>query len=241
MVLTPHRHVRRGKQRGVVLLIDQQVKGVDAQFRIAGHVRQIVVHLADHQDGFSGGAAPGDHRQQVEGDVRVAAQAHAVGMLGVAGHQLRHQIQPGGIDVPRRMAVIAADVILLRRGTVEQAAGLHEELLDVDVARQTIATQVGEKFQLRIIAEDPFDKGFEKSLLQTIAQGRAPQAQRGVDRQSSLGRLCDSSIQRVDEVIGFAQPQRQAHVDMRRQPCQDVIDCLFDRAQLNHRILPHVP
>ncbi|MNO95010.1 hypothetical protein D3C76_866430 [compost metagenome] len=63
MVLKAHRHVWRGKQRGVVLLIDQQVKGVDAQFRIAGHVRQIVVYLADHQDGFSGGAALGDHRQ----------------------------------------------------------------------------------------------------------------------------------------------------------------------------------
>ncbi|MOA37109.1 hypothetical protein D3C78_1586820 [compost metagenome] len=105
----------------------------------------------------------------------------------MAGHQLRHQIQTGGIDVPRRMAVIAADVILLRRGTVEQAAGLHEELLDVDVARQTIATQIGKKIQLGIIAENPFDEGFEKAFLQSIAQGRAPQAQRGVDRQPSFG------------------------------------------------------
>ncbi|MNI34257.1 hypothetical protein D3C73_882450 [compost metagenome] len=53
----------------------------------------------------------------------------------MAGHQLRHQVQPGGVDVPGRMAVVAADVILLRRSTVEQAARLHEELLDVDVAR----------------------------------------------------------------------------------------------------------
>ncbi|MNV52355.1 hypothetical protein D3C71_1444420 [compost metagenome] len=162
-------------------------------------------------------------------------------MLGMAGHQLRHQVQPGGVDVPRRMAVVAADVILLRRRTVEQAAGLHEKLLDVDVARELIATQVGEEIQLRIIAENPFDKGLEEALLQAVAQGRAAQTQRGVDRQPPLGQLCDSSIQRVDEVIGLAQPQRQAHVDMRRQPCQDVIDCLFDRAQLNHRILPHVP
>ncbi|MNY19998.1 hypothetical protein D3C86_1534580 [compost metagenome] len=111
----------------------------------------------------------------------------------------------------------------------------------MDVARELIATQVGEEIQLRIIAENPFDKGLEEALLQAVAQGRAAQTQRGVDRQPPLGQLCDSSIQRVDEVIGLAQPQRQAHVDMRRQPCQDVIDCLFDRAQLNHRILPHVP
>ncbi len=104
-----------------------------------------------------------------------------------------------------------------------------------------IAMQVGEEIQFRIIAEHPLDEGFEEALLQTVAQRRAAQAQRGVDRQLPLGQLRDSSIQRVDEVIGFAQPQRQAHVDMRRQPRQDVIDCLFDRTQLHHPILPYIP
>jgi hypothetical protein len=47
--------------------------------------------------------------------------------------------------------------------------------------------------------------------------------------------------QRVDEVVGFAQTEGQAHVDMRRQPCQDIIDRLLDRTQLHHLILPYIP
>jgi hypothetical protein len=67
-----NRHVRRGEQPALLLLVDQQVEGIDGQLGIAGHVGQFVVHLAEHQDGFAGGAALGDHRQQVEGDVGVA-------------------------------------------------------------------------------------------------------------------------------------------------------------------------
>ena len=66
-------------------------------------------------------------------------------MLAATGNQLRHQVQAGGIDVARRMAVVAADVILLRRGAVEQAARLHEELLHTDILRQAALVQVGEK------------------------------------------------------------------------------------------------
>jgi hypothetical protein len=50
-----------------------------------------------------------------------------------AGHQLRHQVQAGGVDVAGGVAVVAADVILLGRFAVQQAAGLHEKLLDTDV------------------------------------------------------------------------------------------------------------
>ncbi|MNP13810.1 hypothetical protein D3C76_1061060 [compost metagenome] len=241
MILETHWHVRRGEQRGAVLLVDQQVEGIDTDFGITGHVGQIVMHLADHQDRLPGFPAPGDHRQQVEGDVRVAAQAQAIGMLSMAGHQLRNQVQACGIDVPGGVAVVAADVILLGRRAVEQAARLHEELLDVNVGRQVIALQAGEKIQLWIIAKDPFDKGFEKTLLQSVTQRRTAKAQGGVDRQLPLRQLRHTLIQRVDERVGFAQAQGQAHVDMRRQPRQHLIDRLLDRTQLYHPILPYIP
>jgi len=77
--------------------------------------------------------------------------------------------------------------------------------------------------------------------LQAITQGRTAETQGGVDRQLPLGQLRNALIQRVDEVVGFAQPQRQAHMDMRRQPCQNVIDRLLDRTQLHHLILPPNP
>jgi hypothetical protein len=186
------------------------------------------VDLADHQHGFPGGATLGDHRQQVEGDIGVAAQAQPVGVLGAAGHQLRHQVQAGGVDIARGMAVVAADVVLLRGLAVKQATGLHEKLLDVDIRRQAVLVQIGEIIQLGIIAKHPLGKRFQEALLQAIAQRRATQAQGGVNRQRPLRQLGDTSVQRVDEQIGLAQAQGQAHVDMRRQAREYVVNGLLD-------------
>ena len=228
MVLETHRHIRCGEQRAAVLFIEQVVERIHAQLRIPRHVGQIGVDLADHQHGFPGGATLGDHRQQVEGDIGVAAQAQPVGVLGAAGHQLRHQVQAGGVDIARGMAVVAADVVLLRGLAVKQATGLHEKLLDVDIRRQAVLVQIGEIIQLGIIAKHPLGKRFQEALLQAIAQRRATQAQGGVNRQRPLRQLGDTSVQRVDEQIGLAQAQGQAHVDMRRQAREYVVNGLLD-------------
>ena len=234
MILKAHRHVRRGKQRAAVLLVDQQIKRVDVDFRIAGHVRQIRMDLTDQHNGLPRLAALGDHRQQVEGDVRVAAQAQAIRVFAAAGEQLRHQVQTRCVDVASGMAVIAADVILLRRRAVEQTARLHEKLLDTDVGGQAVALQIGEEIELRIITKHALDEGLDKALLQAIAQIRPTEAQRGIDRQLPLGQVLDAPVQRVDEMIRLAQPQRQAHVDVSRQTRQHIVHRLFDRTQLHH-------
>jgi len=149
-------------------------------------------------------------------------------MLGAAGHQLRHQVQAGGVDVPGGVAVVTADVILLGRSAVQQAAGLHEELLHADVVWKAVFAQVGEKIQLGIIAKHPFNKRFEKAFLQAVAQGWTAQAQRGVDRQRPLRQLGNAPVQRIDEQVGFAQTQRHAQMNMRRQTREYVVNCLLD-------------
>jgi len=93
------------------------------------------MHLAEHEDGFTGLAPLGDHRQQVEGDVGVAGQAQVHRFFRRGGDQLGDQVQTLGVDVAGGVAVVAADVVLLGAITVQQAAGLHEELLDPDVRR----------------------------------------------------------------------------------------------------------
>ncbi|MDT4881731.1 hypothetical protein FQZ97_1176150 [compost metagenome] len=93
------------------------------------------MNLAQQQDGLTGGTSADDHGQQVEGDIRVAAQAQVIRVLGVLRHQLGHQVQALGVDVAGSVTVVAADVVLLGGSTVQQAAGLHEELLDTDVGR----------------------------------------------------------------------------------------------------------
>ena len=237
VVLHAHRHVRRGKQRAALFFVDQQVEIPRLDFSIARHVGQVRMDLAEDQDGLPGGAALGDQRQHVQGDIRVATQAQLARPLRIAGHQLGHQVQAGGIDVPGRMAVVAADVVLLRRRAVQQAAGLHEELLDADVGRQAVAVQVGEEVQFGIVAEHPLDEGFEKPPLQAVAQCRAPQAQGGVDSQLAFGQLGDTPVQGIGEPIGFAQPQGHAHVDVLRQAGEHFIHRLLDGTGLQHLTL----
>ena len=164
--------------------------------------------VAQHQDGLARGPTLGDHRQQIQGDVGVAAQAQAIGILRITGDELRDQIQAIGVDVAGGVAVIAADVVLLGRRAVEQAARLHEELLDVDVVREAVAVQVGEVVQLNVVAKHPLDERFEKLPLQPFAQRRAAKAEGGVNRQSAFGQLPDALVERVDEAIGLAQTQR---------------------------------
>ena len=208
MILQGYRHVRCGKQRGALVLADMDIESIARHLGIAGHVGQITVDLGDAEHGLASLAALVQQWQQIEGDVRVAAQAEMLGLRGVDGDQLGDQIQALGIEVAGDMAVVAADVVLLRRLAFEQTAGLEEELLDAHVARQLAAVQIGEKIQLGIIAVDPVDERFEKAPLQVLSGTRTRQAQRGVDGQLPLGHLPHPCIQRVDPAIGLAQTER---------------------------------
>ncbi|MNN27556.1 hypothetical protein D3C81_1410950 [compost metagenome] len=135
------------------------------------------------------------------------------------------------------MAVVAADVVLLRGLAVQQAAGLQEELLDANVRRQAVVAQVGEVGELFVVSEYALNERLKKAPLQAIAQRRAAQAQRGVDRQLALRQVADPRIQGVDEGVGFAQAQWQAHVDVGRQAGQHLLDGLVDGAAMHLGLL----
>ncbi|MNO60105.1 hypothetical protein D3C76_507080 [compost metagenome] len=239
VVLDADRHVWRGKQPTLLGFVEQQVERIDGQLCITRHVGQFGMHLAQHEDGFASRAALGDHRQQVEGDVWVAGQAQVHGLFGGGGHQLGDQVQAFGVDIPCGVAVVAADVVLLRRFAVQQATGLHEELFDSDVRRQAVVAQVCEVTELFVVSEDTLDEGFEKAPLQAIAQWRAAKGKCGIDGQATFGQLAYAGVKCVDEGIGFAQAQRQAHVDMGWQPGQDLLDSLVDGAEVHLGLLKH--
>ena len=115
------------------------------------------------------------HRQEVQGDIRVAGQAQLARPLGMPRHQLGHRVDALGIDVAGDVAVVATDVVLLRRRAVQQAAGLQVELLDADVRRQFVAAQGVQVIQLRVVGEDPFGERLEETPLQVAASGGTPQ------------------------------------------------------------------
>ncbi|MNP06323.1 hypothetical protein D3C76_983000 [compost metagenome] len=159
--------------------------------------------------------------------------------LGRGGHQLRDQVQALGVDVACGVAVVAADVALLGRRAVQQAAGLHEELFHADVRRQAVVAQVGEVREFFMVGEDALDEGLEKAPLQAIAQGWAAEGQGGVDSQAPFGQPAYTGVEGVDEGIGLAQAQRQAHVDMGWQARQDLLDGLVDGAEVHRGLLRH--
>ncbi|MCY1425450.1 hypothetical protein D9M71_412380 [compost metagenome] len=130
------------------------------------------------------------------------------GLFGGGGHQLGDQVQALGVDITCGVAVVAADVVLLGRFAVQQAAGLHEELFDPNIGWQRVVAQVCEVTELFVVSEDTLDEGFEKAPLQAIAQWRAAEGKCGIDGQAPFGQLAYAGVKRVDEGIGFAQAQR---------------------------------
>ena len=70
------RRVRRREQVVVVTrMIQQQVEGVGADIGRAQHEGHFAVHLAEHDHRLTGGAQSRHVRQQVHGDIGIAAQA----------------------------------------------------------------------------------------------------------------------------------------------------------------------
>ncbi len=160
-----------------------------------------------------------------------------LGLPGVGGDQLGDHVQPLGIQVTGDVAVVAADVVLLRRLAFEQAARLEEELLDPDIGGQAAAVQIGQELQLGIVAEDPRHERLEEALLQRLPGTRARQTQCGVDGQLALGHLPHPRIECIDPAIGLAQPQRQAEMDGAIDRVQYTVDGLLEGTAVRHLAL----
>ena len=230
MVLQVDRHVRRGEQPAAFhRRVDQQVEYRLLDLGVARQVGQVIVDHADGDDGLAGGATLLQHRQEVQGDIRVAGQAQLARPLGMPRHQLGHRVDALGVDVAGDVAVVATDVVLLRRRAVQQTAGLQVELLDADVRRQFVAAQGVQVIQLRVVGEDPFGERLEEAPLQVAGGGGTPQGKRGIQRQLALRQGPQALVERVDQAVGLAQPEGQAHADRALDGLQQVIDCGVDR------------
>ncbi|MNF68820.1 hypothetical protein D3C84_506860 [compost metagenome] len=145
------------------------------------------MYLRHQQDGLPGGTPLAQAGQQVEGDVRVAAQAEPPRTLRAAGYQLRHQVDALALQVAGHLAVVEADVVLLGDGVVQLAGRLQVELLHLDIGRQLAAAQVAQVVQLQVVGEDPAQEGAAEALVEFAAGLGLGEGQAGVDRQLPLG------------------------------------------------------
>ena len=107
------RLARRREQRKIGLrAVEHHVERVGAEVALARHERQLAVDLPD-EDEIGGLAAP--LGQEIEDDVRIAAQAVAGGAVAnPLGHQLPDHIDAALQHGAERMGVVGRDIALLR-------------------------------------------------------------------------------------------------------------------------------
>jgi hypothetical protein len=151
--------------------------------RRPGHERQRAVDLADQAEVR---CPLGARRQQVDREIRVAAQAVPFLRL-VRHHELCDQVDAHVEHDPNHMAVVGRDVALLGTRHLQPAAGQEEELVDLDVRRQRVLAQHAGIGKLGIVAEQPLDHWFDEAPLQQAARLRLLQGQGGDDAQRDRG------------------------------------------------------
>ena len=202
---------RREKREVVFRRIENCVEFFGGDFAVTRHERKPGADLS-HEQEIRAALAAG--LEQVHHDVGVAGQAIAIAALR---HQLRHDAHIHAEDVIQRMGVIRRDIILLRHRIVQPAARQKEEIVDLDVRRQLSRPQRLRIGQFGITAEQPFDHRRQKPLFQFVGIARF------LKRQSceylEVDRLVRGSMgeDRVGDVIGLAQPQRQRQNHTRSQ------------------------
>jgi hypothetical protein len=111
------------------------------------------------------------------------------------------------------MGVIRADVILLRGGNSETRARLEEEFVDGDVRRQRARVQRERIGELRIAGEQALRDRREEAPFEIALAARRLERECGEDAQPDRWIGDRAGEQRIGDVIGFAQPERQSERD----------------------------
>ena len=141
-------------------------------------------------------------------------------------HQLGHRVDALGIDVAGDVAVVATDVVLLRRRAVQQAAGLQVELprRGCSPAVRRGAGRAGNP------APGSRRRPVRRKARNAVAgrrQRQDAQGKRGIQRRLALRQGPQALVQRIDQSVGLAQP-RAAHANRALDGLQQVIDCGVD-------------
>ena len=119
--------------------LQHQIEFAGRDIGVARHERQLGVDLPDDQQKSALPAPAGG--QQIDGEVGIAAQAVAgLAAAHALGDQLRDHVDAALEHVAQGVGVVGGDVVALRRGDAEPAAGLEEELVDLHVGRQPAGT-----------------------------------------------------------------------------------------------------
>ena len=100
--------------------------------------------------------------------------------------------------------------MLLRERHMQPPSRQEEELDHLDIGRQRTGTQRIGIGEIGIAAEQPLDHRRDEAPLQQIGRLRLFQRQRGKEGQIDGAVGGRARIERVDDVVGLAEPERQA-------------------------------
>ncbi len=121
------------------------------------------------------------------------------------------------------MGVIGGNIVLLRDRHVHPAPGQEEELDDADVRRQLAVAQRLGIGEIGITAKEPVDHRCDEARLQQVAGFRLLQRQRREEGEFDGTVGCGARIERVDDVIGLAEPERQADHELVADVADDLL------------------
>ena len=207
-----HRFARRRKQRKVGRgTLKQHVEFAGADGRVAGHERQFGIHLANKQ---KIDATLVTQRQQIDRQVWITAQTvGSGGLFGAMRYQLANHVDAAVEHALQRLRIVGRDILLLRIRRVQPLAGLEEELVDFDVGRHFAGADRGGVIERRIPGEHTLRNRIEKAMLKLAFRVRWGQRERGEDGEPDRRIDRGLGVQRIDDVIGLAEAERQREHD----------------------------
>src|SRR6267143_67051 len=108
------------------------------------------------------------------------------------------------------MGIIRGNIMLLRERHVQPPSRQKEKLDHLDIGRQRTRTQRVGISEIRIAAEQSLDHRRDEAPLKRIRRLRFFQRQRGKQGQADRAVGGGARVERVNDVIGLAEPDRQS-------------------------------
>ena len=199
--------------------VEHEIECIRRDVGIAGHERHVRIGLRHHQQVQR---AIASKLQQIDGQIGVRAGAETGLRAALAfGDQLGKDIDPAVEHVAQRMGVVCRDVALLRRGRVQAAAGEKEELVDLDIWRQSPGALRHAIRELRIACKQPLRHRRHEPAFQVLPGMRLLQGQRGENAQLDRRIGNRARVERIRHVIGLADAERQPENNILADPRDD--------------------
>jgi hypothetical protein len=216
--------------------LDERVEVLRRDGRVPVHEGQLGVDLPEHEHAPAPRPSPPLEPQEVERDVRVRAQADPPALVRRAD-ELRVDVHAEVERVAQDVRVVGARVALLRARVVELAPRREVELAHLDVGRQgprVARLRVGE---LGIPAEEPPPHRLHQAALELSVPARRGEGQRSQDREPHPRILGGAPVERVDELVGLADPERSPEHDLAPDRRERLLDAGLDVGVALHRAL----